>query len=80
MDDLNMGEPAETPLSVKILVATQTACNGIFYGKVAAERCGDVYSLWDRWVWWWRGFAAGWVGDILIMPLKTRLWRMLRKW
>ncbi|TCK33417.1 hypothetical protein B0G84_7637 [Paraburkholderia sp. BL8N3] len=50
-------------LSWKIMKATSAACECICMGTEAAEHYGYRYSLWHRWVDWWRGFIAGCLGD-----------------
>lgn len=60
-------------LSWKLMKATEAACQSVCMGEEAADHYGYSYSLYGRWVDWWRGFVAGWVNDKELVQLKLTL-------
>lgn len=58
--------------------ATELACQSVCMGEEAAEHYEYSYTMFDRWVDWWRGFVAGWLNDSNVIPLSWRLLRLIR--
>lgn len=50
-------------LSMKIMSATDAACQSVCMGEEAAAHYGYTDTNVDRWQDWWRGFFAAWAND-----------------
>jgi hypothetical protein len=60
-------------ISWKFMKAAELACRNVCQQEEAAVHYGETYNAWDRWVFWWRGFIAGWLGENDCLPVMTRL-------